>query len=117
MFFILTFSKLWLYLNKACAIFILGTIAVKSFRNLQNKYGIEKRKWKVTNRSGAGAGEVKRLHILDSLRCSNRILLNETLLKIGRPTEMRHSLNRDETLWRFTYYKVKKSFKNKQAES
>ena len=67
MFFILICSKLWLYSNKACAIFNLGTITEKSFRNSRNKYGREKRKWKVTNRSGAGAGEVKRTNILCSL--------------------------------------------------
>ena len=67
LFFILIYSKLRLYSNKACAIFILGTIAEKSFRNVRNKYRREKRKWKVTNRSGAGAGEVKRPCILDSL--------------------------------------------------
>ena len=44
----------------ACAIFILGTNAEKSCRNLWNQYGREKKKWKVTKRSGAGAGEVKR---------------------------------------------------------
>ena len=66
-FFILIYSKFCLYSNKACAIFILDTIAEKSFRNLRNKYGGEKRKWKVTNRSGARAGEVKRSHILHSL--------------------------------------------------
>ena len=67
MFFVLIYSKLWLYSNKACVIFVLSTIAEKSFRNLRNKYGWEKRKWKAKNRSGAGAGEVKRLYILDSL--------------------------------------------------
>ena len=63
MFFILIYSKLWLYSNKVCAVFILGTIAEKSFRNLRIKYGREKRQLKVTNRSGAGAGEVKRPYI------------------------------------------------------
>ena len=42
MFFILIYSKLWFYSNKACAIFILGTIAEKSFRNLRSEYGREK---------------------------------------------------------------------------
>ena len=46
MFFILIYSKLWLYSNKACAIFVLGTMEKKSFKNLRNKYGREKRKWK-----------------------------------------------------------------------
>ena len=64
-FFILIYSKLWLYSNKARPIFILGTIAEKSFRNLRNEYGREKRKWKVTNRSDVGAGEIKRPYILD----------------------------------------------------
>ena len=41
-FFILIYSKLWLYSNKAFAIFILGTIPEKSFRSLRNEYGREK---------------------------------------------------------------------------
>ena len=67
MFFILIYSKLSLHSNKACGIFILGTIAEKSLRNLWNKYEREKRKWKVTNKSCTGYGEVKRPYILNSL--------------------------------------------------
>ena len=91
MFFVLIYSKLWLYSNKACAIFILGTIAEKSFRNLRNKYGREKRKWKVTNRSGAGAGEVKRPYILDSLGWLEPYF-------IERETASNWETDRDETL-------------------
>ena len=60
-------SKICLFSNMACAIFILGTIAEKSCRNLWNQYGREKRKWKVTKRSGAGAGEVKRPYSIHPL--------------------------------------------------
>ena len=91
MFFVLIYSKLWLYSNKACAIFIPGTIAEKSFRNLQNKYGREKRRWKATNRSGAGAGEVKRPYILDSLGWLEPHF-------IERETASNWETNRDETL-------------------
>ena len=84
-------ARLWLYSNRACAIFILGTIAEKSFRNLQNKYGREKRKWKVTNRSGAGAGEVKRPYIIDSLGWLEPYF-------IDRETASNWETNRDETL-------------------
>ena len=84
MFFILIYSKLWLYSNKACTIFILGTIAEKSFRNLW-------RKWKVTNRSGAEVGDVKRPHILDSLGWLEPYF-------IERETASNWETNRDETL-------------------
>ena len=77
MFFILIYAKLWLYSNKACAIFFLGSIAEKPFRNLRNKHGREKQKWKVTNRSGTGAGEVKRPYILDSLGCLKRYIIDQ----------------------------------------
>ena len=91
MFFKLIYSLLWLYLNKARAIFFLGTIAEKSFRNLRNKYRRDKRKWKVTNRSGAGAGEVKRQYIIDSLGWLEPYF-------IGRETDSNWETNRYETL-------------------
>lgn len=46
--------------------FLLGSTAEKSFRNLRNRYGREKRKWKSNNKSGAGAKDVKRPAILDA---------------------------------------------------
>ena len=67
---------------------MLGTIAEKSFRNLQSKYEAEKRKLKVTNKSGAGAGEIKRSYIIEGDNASNlETNRDETLVKEGNGEE------------------------------
>ena len=75
---------------------IVGKEAEKVFRNLRNKYGREKRKWKAANKSGAGAKDVNIPKILKLLNWLEPYFVERDTSTNFEPTQSVELDERDE---------------------